>query len=229
MVLPTLLFDPEIKAACPNFRIGIVACDITDYRDVAGLHQTLDQTAIRLQERFDNTTLKQRETVAATRMAYKRCGKDPNRYRPAAEQLSRRIINGLGVYKVHPLVDLGNVISIETGYSMGVFERTAIDGQISMGIGRADEPFEGIGRGALNIEGLPVYRDNQGAFASPTSDSERTKVLADTKKVLIFVNDFGTPYTAQKDLLTEVLAITEALIRKHTNVVDYQATIQHIG
>ena len=28
-----------------------------------------------------------------------------------------------------------------------------------LGIGKSGEPYEGIGRGELNIEGMPVYRD----------------------------------------------------------------------
>ena len=48
-------------------------------------------------------------------------------------------------------------------------------GADTLGVGKAGEPYEGIGRGTINIEGLPVYRDQIGGVGTPTSDNERTK------------------------------------------------------
>ena len=46
---------------------------------------------------------------------------------------------------------------------MGGFDADKFAGdKLSLGIGRPGEPYEGIGRGTLNIEGLPVYRDAEG-------------------------------------------------------------------
>ena len=35
-----------------------------------------------------------------------------------------------------------------------------------LGIGKSGEPYEGIGRGELNIEGMPVYRDAMGGIST---------------------------------------------------------------
>ena len=43
--------------------------------------------------------------IRATRQAYKKLGKDPNRYRPSAEALRRRILRGLPLYRIDTLVD----------------------------------------------------------------------------------------------------------------------------
>lgn len=53
-----------------------------------------------------------------------------------------------------------------------------------------DEPYEAIGRGILNIENLPVYRDSQGAFATPTSDSTRTMLRQSTRRLLVLINGY---------------------------------------
>jgi DNA/RNA-binding domain of Phe-tRNA-synthetase-like protein len=61
---------------------------------------------------------------------------------------------------------------------------------LSLGIGQKDEPYEGIGRGVLNIEGLPVYRDQVGGIGTPTSDHERTKITLDTTHLLVLINGY---------------------------------------
>ena len=73
------------------------------------------------------------------------------------------------------------MISIKTGFSIGGYDAAKIEGDIELGIGKENEPYEGLGRGVLNIHKLPVFRDEQGAFGSPTSDSERTGVSQQAK------------------------------------------------
>ena len=43
----------------------------------------------------------------------------------------------------------------------------------------------------LNLENLPVFADEMGPHGSPTSDSERTMVTAETRRVLVIVVSFG--------------------------------------
>ena len=130
--------------------------------------------------------------IQATREAYKRCGKDPSRYRPSAEALCRRILKGSPLYQIDTLVDLINVVSIASGYSIGGFDADKIEGDtLTLGIGRAGEPYEGIGRGELNIEGMPVYRDARGGIGTPTSDNERTKLTLQTTRLLTIINGYS--------------------------------------
>lgn len=60
-----------------------------------------------------------------------------------------------------------------------------------LGIGKAGEPYEGIGRGELNIEGMPVYRDEVGGVGTPTSDNERTKISEHTSHLLAIMNGYS--------------------------------------
>ena len=70
-------------------------------------------------------------------------------------------MRGIPLYQIDTLVDLINLVSLRTGHSIGGFDADKIQGtHLELGIGKAGEPFEGIGRGVLNIEGLPVYRDS---------------------------------------------------------------------
>ena len=129
--------------------------------------------------------------ILATRQVYKRLGKDPNRYRPSAEALRRRVLKEKSLYRIDTLVDLINLVSLKTGYSIGGFDADQVVGtQLELGVGQAGESFCGIGRGPLNIEGLPVYRDAQGGIGTPTSDEERTKISLATRRALIIVNGY---------------------------------------
>ena len=134
--------------------------------------------------------------ILATRNAYKKLGKDPNRYRPSAEALRRRILKGNELYKINTLVDAINLISLKTGYSVGGFDANLIQGNLELGVGQKDEKFEAIARGFLNIENLPVYRDSIGGIGTPTSDEERTKIRLETNKLLMLLN----AYSGKKNL-----------------------------
>lgn len=109
--------------------------------------------------------IKSNDNINATRKAYKQLGKDPNRYRPSAEALRRRVVRGLGLYKINNLVDVINLLSLESGYSIGGFDADKISGDtLTLSVGTSDDLFEGIGRGILNIENLPLYRDAIGGL-----------------------------------------------------------------
>ena len=42
----------------------------------------------------------------------------------------------------------------------------------------------------INIEGLPVYRDEEGGVGTPTSDHERTKITLATTHMLVLINGY---------------------------------------
>ena len=145
----------------------------------------------RYRQELTTESLKEMTSIAATRRVYKACGKDPSRYRPASEALIRRALQGKELYQLNTLVDLVNLASIAYGYSIGGFDADKFEGDtLTLGIGRKDEPYEGIGRGMLNIEGLPVYRDAIGGVGTPTSDNERTKISGDTCHLIVLINGY---------------------------------------
>jgi DNA/RNA-binding domain of Phe-tRNA-synthetase-like protein len=130
--------------------------------------------------------------IKATRQAYKKLGKDPNRYRPSSEALCRRILRGLPLYRIDTLVDIINLVSLKSGYSIGTFDIDKIRGEhIVLGVGQEGESYHAIGRGELNIAGLPVYRDELGGIGTPTSDEERTKIELSTSSLLLIINGYS--------------------------------------
>ena len=206
----------EIKNCCPEYRGAAVYAEVNNTPFSEGLWQEIDAFTAELRATETTESIKQQPVIAATREAYKRCGKDPSRYRPSAEALRRRLMRGLELYRIDTLVDLINLVSLRTGHSIGGFDADKIQGeQLELGIGKADEPFEGIGRGPLNIEGLPVYRDALGGIGTPTSDHERTKMDVQTRHILAIINGYNG-----EEGLQEAAEMTQDLLRKYAGAAE---------
>lgn len=181
----------ELKLLCPTLRLGCIEAQVS----VSDSHEKLSEEADRRMEELKQTLsvedISKIAAIAASRKAYRACGKDPARYRLSAEALLRRVVSGKGLYQISNVVDQLNLVSISTGFSIGGYDAGQIQGNITFGVGKKEEPYHGIGRGELNIESLPVFRDQLGAFGTPTSDSQRTEVTAKTNHFLMILIDFG--------------------------------------
>ena len=187
----TIIISDEIREACPQFVGAAVYAEFKNSEYSEELWQEITGFIEEYRAKYTIDSIKQIASIEATRQAYRRCGKDPSRYRPSGEALVRRTLQGKDLYQVDTAVDLINLASIAYGYSIGGFDYDKIDGDtLVLGIGREGEPYEGIGRGMLNIAGLPVYRDATGGVGTPTSDNERTKMTLGTRRLVALVNGY---------------------------------------
>lgn len=187
-----LIFEDIIRAKAPGLKLILVEADVTNGPTPDGLWTEIETEGERLRDLYPIDRIRHRNAIDATRAAYKACGKDPNRYRPSAEALCRRMVKGVDLYRTLTVIDLINLVSMRTGHSIGGFDADKIAGDsLTMGVGAAGEPYEAIGRGELNIEGLPVWRDEVGGVGTPTSDNDRTKLEPTTARVVMTVNMFG--------------------------------------
>jgi len=180
--------ESVIYEAAPDYKALIITCDFINSENNDKLWKEIHSEIAIFRKTHVITDINKRSAIFEMRKLYKKLGKDPNRYRPSAEALCRRILHDKDLYKINTMVDIINLISIKTGFSIGGFDCEKINGNLNLGVGVAGEKYEGIGRGLLNIEGLPVYRDNTGGIGTPTSDEERTKIDVTTKKLLMIIN-----------------------------------------
>lgn len=186
-----IIVEDKIETVCPSFVGACVEADVENSAYSEELWKLIDEQCEKFRQTLTTDTVKDISAIAATRCVYKACGKDPSRYRPSSEALIRRVLQGKQLYQIDTLVDLINLASITYGYSIGGFDAGKFSGDtLSLGVGREGEPYEGIGRGMLNIAGLPVYRDAIGGVGTPTSDNERTKMGLATRRLVALVNGY---------------------------------------
>lgn len=207
-----IVISDKLKSAAPDYFMVLVEADVTNSVTSDSLWQEIEDYSAYLRENLELSQVNKRPGIVATRNAYKACGKDPNRYRPSSEALCRRIVRGMELYKIDTLVDLVNLLSMKSGYSVSGFDRDKIAGDtLTIGVGEEGEPFEGIGRGPLNIAGMPVYRDAVGGIGTPTSDNERTKIDLNTTHAVICIHIYGLDMPVE-----EVISLTERLLTQYT-------------
>lgn len=186
-----IIVSEEIESVCPTFVGACVEANVVNTPYCQELWDEIHALGEKYKETLTTESLKEMSGIAATRKVYRACGKDPSRYRPASEALIRRMLQGKELYQRDTLVDLVNLTSIAYGYSIGGFDADKFKGDtLTLGVGKAGEPYEGIGRGMINIEGLPVYRDKIGGVGTPTSDNERTKMNIDTTHLVVLINGY---------------------------------------
>jgi DNA/RNA-binding domain of Phe-tRNA-synthetase-like protein len=202
----------EIESVCPTFVGAAVEAQVVNTPFCQALWDDIHTLEDKFRSELTTESLKELPSIAATRRVYKACGKDPSRYRPASEQLIRRMLQGKELYQIDTLVDLVNLASIAYGYSIGGFDADKFVGDtLTLGIGREGEPYEGIGRGIINIAGLPVYRDAVGGVGTPTSDHERTKMTLATTHLMVLING----YDGNAQRVTDNARFIQDLLRKY--------------
>ena len=212
--------DDNLKKVCPDLKLGCIQCDVVIDTEYPKLLDLIRENINTIRKDLKIEEISKLPAIAASRKGYKLAGKDPARYRLSAESLLRRIVKGNDLYKINNVVDLLNLVSIKTGISIGGYDASKINGRAIFGIGKANEPYEGIGRGELNIEGMPVFRDDSGAFGSPTSDSARTMVSKNTRSFLMVFFGFGGP-----ELLHEALDLGVELLSQFATASNLERKI----
>jgi len=210
---PTI--EKEILAAAPSYTGCVLECPIRNSMFEPALWEEITAETLRLRNLYVVEDINKLPGIYEMRQLYKKLGKDPNRYRPSAEALCRRLLQGKELYQINTLVDLINLVSIHTGFSIGGFDADKVQGELSIGVGQAGEPFEAIGRGQLNIEGLPVYRDAQGAIGTPTSDVDRTKLCLETTSLLMIIHSAGGPKG-----LNEAMELSQNLLLRYAQATE---------
>ena len=182
--------ERSILDILPDFQIIALSMDVL-VTDSNIMNDAIIKYEQKTKEEYSLEDILNIPLIKEARDGYKKLGKDPSRYRLACESLLRRLVKGNKLYRINNLVDLGNILSIDAKRSVAVLDYDKIIGDVIIRIGRSDDVYEGIGRGIINIENIPLYEDEVGPFGSTTSDTPRTMVTENTKKILLFIVCFG--------------------------------------
>lgn len=218
-------FEKEIKAAAPGLCVLLIEAEVVNAATSDDLWAETQAACAEVASKYAMEQIRHRPAIDATRRAYKALGKEPNRYRPSAEALCRRAVKGMELYRTLTIIDLINLVSLRTGISIGGFDTDRIAGTtLALGAGAPGEPYEAIGRGELNIEGLPVFRDAIGGIGTPTSDHERTKLSETTRRLTMTVNLYGEG----EHTTAEVEEMITGLLTKYAGATNIQTSIWRV-
>lgn len=190
----------ELQEALPNFNVIGYTMDV-DNKTTIEVTNYINNLFLSLKDKYTLEQLIKEPKILESRNAYKKLGKDPSHTRVACENLWRRLIKGQKFYRIGDLIDLGNVLSILTKRSVCVVDLDKIDGDIFIRRGTKDDIYETINRGLLNVENIPLYVDLISPFGCPSSDTLRTSITKNTKRILIMIICFSENEINEDELL----------------------------
>ena len=186
-----LTINNDIRNLIPSFDVIAYKIDFsTDYDAMSQsnlVDKLLENIYIEYPKKYSYDTITKIVKLKHTRDGYKKMGKDPSHTRPASESLLRRVIKQGNLYRLGDVIDLGNILSLETLRSVCVVDFDKLQGDVEIRLGKVTDNYEGINRGIINVSNIPVYTDNIGPFGCPTSDTARTMVTSSTKSILVMI------------------------------------------
>lgn len=196
-----LVVDSHMKELWPAVRVGCLQYQVQVEKKNPELWAYLKKEIYKkAKDAIFDYGVNEIPNIKESRAAYKAFGKDPSRYRVSSEALIRRIGQGKGLYEVNTVVDVNNLISIESGFSVGSYDAARMGEDLVFRIGEAGETYKGIGKEEIKIDALPVLADEQGAIGSSTSDSERAMITEDAQEVLTLIYSFSDNQDLEKAL-----------------------------
>ena len=200
MCRPDIRIDDDILSRCPECRLGWLCYEAEPVEDDAAVWENLEVFLPLLKTRLEKTPLADMPNLGESRRGYKACGKDPGRWRVSSESLYRRVRQGRELYRINSVVDVNNLVSLETGFSLGSYDRDHLEGVLILRRGLPGESYAGIGKDAVELENMPLLADEAGAVGSPTSDSTRAMVTTESRRFLTVIYSFSSRCEVEKAL-----------------------------
>ncbi len=186
-----IVCDNTLYAVYPEIRLGCIRFTAEVKPSGEELLNHLDnEVAPRVRAGIDGKAWDEIIGIKGSRAAYKAFGRNPGRYRVSSEALLRRVKRGDELYHINTVVDVNNIISIESGLSVGSYDLDHIDGPITLKRAGEGEGYQGIGKDFIDMENMLVLCDETGIFGSSMSDSTRAMVTEDTINVLVVIYCF---------------------------------------
>ena len=199
-LFPTVSIDTALAAIWPDTALGYVFWSAPVLPQEPRLWQYFaSHTQPRLAQLLENTELADMPQIGPSRRAFKAFGRDPGRVRISSEALYRRLRQGKELYHINTAVDANNLVSLETGFSLGTYDLACLQGDLMLRLGSEGERYAGIGKDTLDLNRMPLLADAIGPFGCPCSDSQRAMII-----------DNAAPNTAARQLMTVIYGFSGA-------------------
>jgi DNA/RNA-binding domain of Phe-tRNA-synthetase-like protein len=210
---PAVRLAPALVERVPGLALGVVLLEgLAIAREAPDLASALEACAERVKGETDLEGLARLTEVVAMRAAFRATGTDPSRYRPSAEALLRRVLQGKGVPRINAAVDANTLGSLTFRLPMGAYDADRVKGEATCRIGEAGEGWTAIGGKRVDGEGKILLADAAGPFGSPYTDAAGTAVTEETRRLLLVI---FSPPGLPGGRLEEALAFTAATMVSH--------------
>lgn len=167
----------------------------------------------RARERLSAGPESQLAEISAWRRAYSQMGLKPTQYRSAAEALLRRFRREDDLPRLHPLVDLGNAVSLAYALPVAIFDLEKVDGYLAVRRAKGTETY-------LDFNGQTEIPPADEVIFADASDhvharrwtfrqSRRSVVGPETSRVLIVSE--GLHETAAEDVRALIDTLAEEI------------------
>jgi len=204
--------DENYTDKLPSFKLAVIKADVTCFNSGKELLDEMETLFHHIGKTSKVEDISKYPEIVAGRAAYRAFGKDPTKYRLSAEKLLRRIIKGEGLESINNIVDLSNILSLSFKCPVGTFDFNKLEGDVVLRAGQNGESYLSLGNQALNLEGFPIFSDENGPFGSTTSDSAKTSVDLSTRTILLTIFGFEESFDFEG-----AIEMAERLIVKHAD------------
>jgi DNA/RNA-binding domain of Phe-tRNA-synthetase-like protein len=200
--------SPVLWQQFPQLVPGVLV--VGDIHPKVDVQERLEPWHARARERLARGPESELAEVSAWRRAYAQMGLKPTQYRSAAEALLRRFRREGDLPRLHPLVDLGNAVSLAFALPVAIFDLAGIDSHLEVRHAAGGEEHTGFGGETERAEpGEVIFADaanHAHARRWTFRQSRRSTVGADTRDVLIVAEGLHPTAGADVPALLEALA-----------------------
>ena len=183
--------DDQLFSVYPEIRLGVLHFQADVKESYPAFWEYMNSDVLpTVRDTIEGKEWSEIPGIRGSRAAYKAFGRNPGRYRVSSEALIRRVRRGDELYHINSVVDVNNLISVESGLSVGSYDLAHIRGAITLRKAENGEGYTGIGKDFLDMENMLVLADDEGIFGSSMSDSTRAMVTESTKDILVVIYCF---------------------------------------
>lgn len=154
--------DDQLYSVYPDIRLGLLQFQADVKESDKNFWECMNHTVLpQVQKTIEGKQWNEIPGVKGSRAAYKAFGRNPGRYRVSSEALLRRVRRGDALYTINSVVDVNNLLSIESGLSVGFNNVVYLDqvhGTITFRKAEKGEGYTGIGKDFLDMENIWFLR-----------------------------------------------------------------------
>lgn len=204
---------PEVFELAPNLEFGIViARGVTVTPSTAEELARFNEAQEGLRARVTPEEIRSLPNVAAYREVLQKASINPNKFTASVEAMLKRVAKGSPLPAINALVDLGNVISIENGISLGGHDLDDIHQDLEVRFSREGDVFlpfgetqvESVEPGELVFTAGPEVQTRKWVWRQ----SELGKITTQTRDVFFQMAGFTGDASVRK-ATQEVAALVE--------------------